>query len=307
MTASEKILVLVDGSERAWETLKYITRVEPLRQKRIVLFHVYDAFPDCYWDNEADRRHPYDLPGFEAWQHEKTARINAFMKAGKAFLCGCGLADDQVEVRIRNRQKGVVKDVLEEAHKGYAAVLMRRRGMGNTKGVTLGSVSCKLLAKLPDVPVLLAGRRPITKRIIIAVDGSSATTRAVSFVCEQLGQYDYVAELLHVIRGVDTFDPTSPEFIPEELQELIREEAVRQIEHLQQQLIDAGFNPDKVSGRVITGVASRAETIVKEAEEKRCGTIVIGRRQLPRVEDFSTGRLCHNVIHSGRDFTVWIP
>ncbi len=307
MTTFDKILVLVDGSERAWETLKYITKVEPLRQKKIVLFHIYDEFPDCYWDSEIDARKPQEIPGFEAWHKEKTDRINAFMNAGQAFLTGCGLSEDQIEIRIQNRAKGIVRDLLDEAQQKYDAVLMRRRGMGYTKGVALGSVSCKLLAKLPEVPVLLAGRRPITKRIIIAVDGSPATNRAVDFVCDWLGRYDYTAELLHVIRGVDTFDPTSPEFIPEELQDLIQEEARRQIEQLREQLIAAGFKPDKVSGRIITGVQSRADTIVCEAEEKHCGTIIIGRKQVPRVQDFFMGRIGHNVIHSGRDFTVWIP
>ena len=50
--ADEKILVPVDGSDRAINTVKYIARNEPFHRMRIVLFHVFSSVPESYWDLE---------------------------------------------------------------------------------------------------------------------------------------------------------------------------------------------------------------------------------------------------------------
>jgi len=306
MTTLPKVLVLLDGSDRARETLQYVTRVEPLREKIIVLYHVYSEIPEYYWDLDQDPQRPHNLPGFKAWQKEKREEIQVFMEEGRDFLIAAGFPREQVEINIHKRESGIARDILAEARNGYEAVVMRRRGMGHIKGVTLGSVSCKLLSKLPEVPVLLAGKRPPTDKVLIAVDGSPSSSRAVDLVAAMLGPHDYTAELFHVIRGVGTLNPTNPEFIPAELFELIREEVMRQIKKLKEQLIAAGFQPDKVSGKILSGAESRAEAIVREAENNHFGTIVVGRKGVSRIQDFFMGRVCHKVIHSGRDFTVWI-
>ncbi|MFP4446625.1 MAG: universal stress protein [Desulfosudaceae bacterium] len=306
MTTSQKILVLMDGSERSRETLKYITEVEPLREKEIVLFHVYSEIPEYYWDLDQDPQHPNALPGFDAWQKEKLARVNTFMKEGKRYLTDAGLDADRIHIRVHPREVGVARDVLEEAQTGYAAVVLRRRGMGYLKEVVLGSVSSKLLSKLPEVPVLLAGKKPVTNKVLIGVDGSDSAERAVDFVGAQLGGFDYHAEMIHVIRGITTLSPGSPEYIPPEIFDVMKKEGEKQLQRLKDRLVAAGFAADHVSGKILSGVESRAEAIVNEAETNGIDTIVIGRKGLSRIQDFFLGRVSHKIIHSGRDFTVWI-
>ena len=98
----------------------------------------------------------------------------------------------------------------------------------------------------------------------------------------------------------------SPDYIPAEILTLIQEEVMRKIEQLKTKLIKSGFAEDKVAGKILNGAESRAEEIVREAESGSFGTIVIGRRGLSRVQDFFMGRVSYKVIHSGRDFTVWV-
>lgn len=306
MTTTQKILVLLDGSERALSTLKYISEVKPLRQKKIVLFHVYSEIPEYYWDLDQDPQHPNALPGFDAWQKDKLDRINQFMQDGQDFLIKAGFTEDQIEILTKRRVVSIAGDVLEEAQKGYDAVVMRRRGMGYIREVVLGSVSSKLLSKLPEVPVLLAGNRPLTNKVLIGVDGSESASRAVEFVAEQLGGYNYAAHLIHVIRGITTLSPGSPEYIPPEIFDIMKEEGEQQLQKLKDKLTAAGFEEDKVSGKIISGVESRAEAIIKEAGASGCGTIVVGRKGLSRIQDFFLGRVSHKIIHSEENFTVWI-
>lgn len=306
MAKKQKILVLIDGSDRSKLTVEYITNVESLKNGKIVLYHVYSEIPECYWDLDNDPSRPNVLKGFEAWKKEKLETIEAFMQEARSRLVEAGFSDKDVTIKIHKRERGIARDILDEATKGYDAVILRRRGMGTVKSITLGSVSTKLLSKFPDVPILLAGRRPHNNKILIAVDGSPSSTMAVDFVGRYLGRQDYFVELFHVIRGVGTLNPISPDFMPAEIVALIQEEVSRKIEELKGRLIKAGFEEDRVSGKIVSGVESRAEEIVREAESGNFGTIVIGRRGISRVQDFFMGRVSYKVIHSGRDFTVWV-
>jgi nucleotide-binding universal stress UspA family protein len=306
MNAQNKMLVLLDGSDRSRETVKYVANVNAFKDKTIVLYHVYSEIPEYYWDLDQDPQHPpYTFPGFDAWQREKLSTIEAFMEENRAHLLKSGIADDRVVVDVHRRESGIARDILKEAGRGYDAVIMRRRGMSKTTGLVLGSISAKLLSKLSDVPILLAGKRPQTDRILIAVDGSESSFRAVDFVAGQLGPYGYKVELLHVIRG-GALNPANPEFIPAEMLELIQEEMSKQIEKMKARLIAAGFTPDHITEKILSGVDSRSEAIVREAEGGDFGTIVLGRKGVSRIEEFFIGSVSEKVIHSGQDFTVWI-
>jgi nucleotide-binding universal stress UspA family protein len=71
-------------------------------------------------------------------------------------------------------------------------------------------------------------------------------------------------------------------------------------------LMTSGFEPDKISEKIISGVCSRSDAIVKEAEDSGFGTIVVGRRGLSKVEAFFMGRVGHEVVYGGKYFTVWV-
>ncbi|MEW6079200.1 MAG: universal stress protein [Thermodesulfobacteriota bacterium] len=306
MKKKQKILVLVDGSDRSWMTIDYIREVEAFRKGELVLYQVYSEIPECYWDLDTDPIRPTVLKGFEEWRKEKLESLEKFMAEAKRRLIAAGFEEKQVKIKIHQREKGIARDILDECKKGYDSVILRRRGMGTIKSITLGSVSTKLISKFPDVPMMLAGRRPHNKKLLLAVDGSPASTQAVDFIGRYFGPYDYSAELFHVIRGMGTLNPMTPEYLPPEIITLMQDEVIRKIDQFKKRLIKAGFDEKKVTGKVVSGAASRAEEIVREADAGNFGTIVIGRRGLSRVQDFFMGRVSYKVIHSGRDFTVWV-
>ncbi|MFY9704404.1 MAG: universal stress protein, partial [Desulfobacterales bacterium] len=50
----KKILVALDGSERSMLTVKYITKMTPFEDMKIVLFNVFSGVPESYWDLERE-------------------------------------------------------------------------------------------------------------------------------------------------------------------------------------------------------------------------------------------------------------
>ena len=81
--------------------------------------------------------------------------------------------------------------------------------------------------------------------------------------------------------------------------ESVFEEAHRYLEK-------AGFNRKQITTRLVTGVTSRALAISMEALNGGYGTIVVGRRGLSNVEEFTIGRVSNKVIHMAREIAVWV-
>ena len=48
MENQKKLLVLMDGSERARMTLTYLGQVAAFKDFKIVLYHVFSGIPECY-------------------------------------------------------------------------------------------------------------------------------------------------------------------------------------------------------------------------------------------------------------------
>jgi nucleotide-binding universal stress UspA family protein len=296
----KRLLLAVDGSDRALQTAGYAGEEDAFKGMKIVLFHVFNSIPEAYYDLEKEPKSVKVVRHVRSWEAQQKKNIRRYMETARQMLIDAGHLETAVEVKIQNRKKGVARDIIIEAHNGYDAVLVRRRGFTVLKNITVGSVTNKLLEKLSFIPVLIAGRKPINKKVLVAVDGSPGATRAVQFVADMLGRLDgYQVRLLHVIRGGSPSDLAALEENGAIDTGAVFKEAINI-------LTTAGFDPQPISTKTITGVISRAGAIVDAAEKGGWGTIVVGRRGLSNVSEFFMGRVSNKVVHAGRKDTVWI-
>lgn len=308
MTDQKKILILIDGSERSMQTLDYVGSLTPFKKNKLVLFHVFSGVPECYWDLERTPQNQHAISQLLAWECQRKKEIDSFAQNARQTLINAGFSKDSVELKIQKRQNGVARDILKEAQKGnYTAVVLRRRGVGALEGMVVGSIANKLFSKLTFCPLIIAGRHPAREKLLIAIDGSLSSMQAVDFVTGNLDGQNYSVGLIHVIRGFGSLVPDNPEFLmPAENVELAHNEMMELFADVKTKFIKAGFDENKISERIITGVYSRAGAIVQEAEAGGYGTIVIGRQGLSKVREFFMGRVCNKVIQCGRQFSVWV-
>jgi len=307
MKASKKLLVLLDGSERSMETVHYVGKIEPFRNMQIVLFHDFSGVPECYWDLEKEPKSAKAIGQLRAWESQNKKKIEAYMEKAGQSLINEGFSKDAVEIKIHKRDQGVARDIINEAKKDYSAVVLRRRGKGVLERIAVGSVANKLIAKLTFLPVIIAGQFPPVKKILIAVDGSSSSIQTVELVGEYIGGAGYEVCMFHVIRGFGNVIPQNSDFtMPVDSVEYAKSIMTGMFDGFKKKLVACGFEPEKISDKIITGVYSRAGAIVNEAEEGSYSTIVMGRRGLSKVEEFFMGRVSNKVIHSGKKFSVWV-
>ena len=94
----------------------------------------------------------------------------------------------------------------------------------------------------------------------------------------------------------------------EEIEKAVWEDARKLIEPSMEKakarLADVGLNDDDIILKIVTGVPSRAKALVEEAKNANCGSIIVGRTGISRVEDFNIGRVCQKVLHRAKDIVL---
>lgn len=308
MKGQKKLLVLIDGSKPAQHTVAYLGQLAPFKNAEVILFHVFSGVPECYWDLEKTPHYHQTMSQMFAWESSRKKEIETFAENARQTLLNAGFKENSVKIRIQKRRLGISRDILKEAEEGaYTAVVMNRRGAGAVETIVVGSVANKLFSKLTYCPLIIAGQRQANDKILIAIDGSTSSMKAVDFVAETAGRAGYGVGLIHVIRGFGSLVPESPEFMmPAEHVELAQNEMMRLFNDVKEKLVLAGFDENRIEEKIVTGVYSRAGAIVEAASTGGYGTIVVGRKGLSRVQEFFMGRVSTKVIHGGKEFTVWM-
>jgi nucleotide-binding universal stress UspA family protein len=119
--------------------------------------------------------------------------------------------------------------------------------------------------------------------------------RAVDYVGTMVNSADLEVTLFHAVRGLDGEDLHKAE----KSMASVFEEASSHLEK-------AGVNRNRFTTRMVAGVPSRAGAIIEEALNGGYGTVVVGRRGLPDVEEFIMGRVSNKVIHMAHEIAVWV-
>ena len=63
-----KILLAVDGSEHAFEAVRYVSKLQPFQKMEVVLFNVLNIIPEAYWDLGKHTPHVAKIREVRCWQ-----------------------------------------------------------------------------------------------------------------------------------------------------------------------------------------------------------------------------------------------
>jgi nucleotide-binding universal stress UspA family protein len=301
----KKLLVPLDGSERSLETVRFLAATDEFRKANLVLFHVFNAVPECYWDLAKEPKSVKVVPPVLAWQSHQKTLIEQYLSRAREMLTEAGYPANAVRTVVHHRKDGIARDILTEAKKAYDAVVIRRRGFTLIPEIIMGSVATKIIQKLTYKPIIIAGIRPRGDRAILAFDGSPGAMRAVAFAGRILKHNAHHLRLLYVMRGVSS-SFSDDLFAPKEWCEAAKERMDKAFGKAIQALSDLGVAGDRISCQTIEGARSRAAAIYEAAAAGDYGTIIVGRRGRSSPRRFFLGRVGDKVIHLARERTVWV-
>lgn len=315
-TAQKKILVAIDGSGQSLDAVRYVSKVIAPQNMKVILFHVQRKIDEAFWEVGINPAFSKRIANIRAWELEQGNAVKEFMDYSHQILLDARFTQEAVKVNIHPAKTGVARDIIKESMNGYCAVVVGRKGLSKLKDLVLGSIAQKLVEKISHVPIWVVGGNPRAGKILLALDASEGAMKGVDHVGAILGRSDYEVALLHVIRDVNSYSwlREGEDFISSKLKESadakwsedVRMEMGPVFDEARTRLINAGFDPNRVTTKFITGAGSRAGAIVEEAKEGDYGTIVVGRRGLSKVQEFFMGRVSDKVLHLAKDMAVWI-
>ena len=152
----EKILVAFDDSENAMRAVGYIARTLT-KEHRIMLFSVIpDTAALCDMNSPSLISYFVEKQAiFCGLEDQKKELIDEAMHKAKELLLTAGFEEKNITLKIQTKKKGVVRDIIEEAHSGYTTIILGRRGLSSVKEFILGSVSQKVLQLARGISVMV--------------------------------------------------------------------------------------------------------------------------------------------------------
>lgn len=297
----QRILLAVDGSDQAFEAVRYVSQLFPPNRLEVVLFHVTSKIPESFWDIEKNPTFRHQLAPVAAWAVQQQTAIQEFMEKSRQLFVEQGVPEEAVSIKSQERQVGIARDIVREAQKDYDSVVVGRWGVSKLKDLVWGSIANKLVGHLTHIPLCVVGGAPEAGKILVALDTSEEGMGTVDYVGTMVDGTDWGITLFHVIRGLDFVLPETGEILQdiEGAVKALLEQAVGRLEK-------AGLRPDQISTKTARGVASRAKAIVEEGKNGGYGTIVVGRRGLSRVEEFFMGSVSSKVMQLAQEMAVWV-
>lgn len=221
-----------------------------------------------------------------------------------------GFVSENVETRAVHRQFGVVRDIVEEAHRGmYDAVVSGRRYLGWLEQTYTTSVSRGLLGEEIAFPLWVCHQpEPDLSDVLLCVDGSGENLRMadhVGFMLATPGAENHTVTLLHC-REPENGTGRGAHDAPDAA--LPGEEAIAAARDA---VLANGVDEARVRVLVVRARdrAEKAETILRVAEQDRFAVVAVGRRTvLPdslmrRMFGRSVSERLHDRVNR---FSLWV-
>jgi nucleotide-binding universal stress UspA family protein len=315
---THKVLIAIDGSAASLNAVRYAAAMLGLiPDLNFMLLFVMPAVPPYLLEGVTDGAKLAKIGQFEQAGHALGEKV---LLRGRERLLDLKVPNERIEVKNLRRLTVRARDILAEAEKGrYDALLVGRRGLTRAQEIFMGSVTHQLVQHATDVPLWIIDGRVTAPQVMVAVDGSENSLRAVDQVAFMLGSNPMAkVHFLHVVPKLQNVCPIDIELAVAELAvgqgdlEAIEEEFQRQsltsvddfTGRATQILREAGFSPDRISTEVREVTLGIARTILKAAEEGGYGTIVLGRRGMSRSPFL--GSVSDRVIRRARGRAIWL-
>lgn len=295
----KRILLAVDGSEQAMDAVRFVCHTVQNAKAEVVVYQVMSKVPDVFWDLGKDPAWQQKIESLRAWEKQQETLAAAFMDSALVLFKEAGFSPGRVTTKIGRQKEGIARDIIAEARQGYDVVVIGRGKSSAEEGTPLGSVASKILSAATSFSLWLIGGKPNSDKILVAMDSSEGGLRAVDHTGTLFNHDNNFITLFHAIRGITVSSEGMEDIFPEAYRQQLMGDAEREIQPALQIAIDhlenMDISPERISTKIITSVRSRAVAIVQEAKQSGYGTIVVGRRGITEVAEFSMGRVTNKL------------
>jgi len=306
---NKKVLIGVDGSIHSRHAIKYAAELyQSLRDISYSMIHIQPTI-SLYLAEEAEKT--ADGKGKLEMIHKKNhAAALELLSECRETLIRLGVKAEDIDQVTNQRRHDVAKDLLDYAEKeNVCALLVGRRGISYVAEMMIGSVTSELLTRTKLIPIWIVDNQVQSRNIVVAVDGSPGSLRAVDHVSfVQAGSKFDKITFLHIIPKLSDFCPVEPAIQDEEVDILIKASDQKCINDFYCQAIKilkrAGYSQDDIEFKRFEHRWFIGKALVEEAKNLNAGTIVIGKSGSGQADYI--GKVARYVINKTVNRAIWL-
>ena len=305
----KKILLAVDDSVHSKNAVNYVVNMaSTVKKPKFTLFHVQPCVSQ-YLLEEAEKnlKAKAELKNLIRKNGEASQRI---LEKCKTQMVNMGIGENCIEMTTQPRILGIAKDIIDRAQQGlYDAIVVGRRGLSRIQKAFMGSLAADLVEHSKIIPVWVVDGEIKSQKIMLAIDGSESSLKAVDHLSFMVGgNPDVKITLYHVIPRVGEYCVVDFTVKYGNMEEIVAHGARRCIEDFyavaQKKMRRAGIEEGQWNIKTVKRTANVGKAIVDEAKKEDYGTVVIGRRGTGR--SFFTGSVSRFVIDNSAHKALWL-
>jgi nucleotide-binding universal stress UspA family protein len=278
------VLVATDGSKYGRWALDWVARLPLVEPAKVMALHVLDV---------ATLRAPFlaqpAMAGIEPYVQEEIQRMEA-RSAETLQKTTRQLASLKLTGTVHKEQGPVAPTILKRAPKRDGFLVVGSQGLDALDRFMLGSVSTNLIHHATCPILVVKGEAVPLRRMILAIDGSDASAKALKFVLTKFqsdqptgksGRVPIHVNVLHVL--------------PMVMYPGLKEASKKLLEQSVQKLIKAGFTAEP-----LCYLGNPAQEIMKAASQQRADLIVMGAQGLGAIARFLIGSVSTRVVQHAK-------
>ena len=306
----KKIMLAVDDSAHSKHVISYAVKISSaLKDLHYVLFSVQPMI-SSYLQDEAVKNMEAKAE-LDKLHKKNVEKANFLLNGYKDQMTGMSVETDRIETITTPSTHGLAKDILGFAQtKGYDAIVVGRRGLSKIQEKLMGSVTVELVEHSRVIPVWIIDGQVASNKILVAVDGSESSLRALDHVSFMVSDNENThLTLFHVKTGGGNFGQTALEEGPsEELKRIISRGNERSVDEFHargvQILKNAGIGEDRYEIQMVEKVRNVGKAVIEKAVKEDFGTIVVGRSGASK--SFFMGSVSRHIINNTANRALWV-
>jgi nucleotide-binding universal stress UspA family protein len=306
---TRKILVAVGGCVYSRHAVRYVAKLSvAATDLTYTLFNVQPAVPELLGEAaKSDGKAKAELAELVRANREAGAGI---IEDFKKLMIQEGILESRIETVSEPMQAGAAKDILSWAEKhGHNAIIIARRAMTPTWDFSIGAVPAKVVDYGLDIPIWVVAGESTATKIMVTVDGSENSIRAVDHLIHMVGTSpDIHITLFHVIPYLRHYYSVDVERSKGYLQLVLHREDQRRMDGFYEKAYElfkeAGLKKNQLNTIVCRRSGEISTAIYGEGKSGQYDTVIVGRRGERGA--FFSGQIARRLVHALEDQTLCI-
>jgi len=308
-TIEKKILLAVDDSTHSLNAVRYAVTVSTaVKNLTYTLFNIQPGISQFLLEEaHTDSSRQLDLENVRLKHEDSSMKL---LDKHKNEMISLGVDSRLIQTVTQPRKLGLAKDIIDYAQQGqYDAIVVGRRGISRVQEAIAGSITSNLLEHSRVVPVWVVDGRIESGRIMIAIDGSESSLRAVDHLGFMLsGNPDVSIILFHIIPRFSDFCPVEIETAGANIEKILIQGDRRCIDHFypiaMKRFRDAGFTDSQIQIKMVECMYNIGKSIIEEVKTGKYGTLVVGRRGGGKA--YYMGSVSRSVLARAENCALWV-